>query len=171
MVVGVPDSGNDAAKGYAEFTNIPYSNVFVKNSYVGRTFIKPDQKSRSQAVKLKLNVLKEVVKDKRIVLIDDSIVRGTTSKEIITLLKEAGAKEIHMRISSPPFLWPCYFGIDVPERNELIAYKYSKDEICQLLGADSLEYLKIERLIKLVDGLKICTGCFTGKYPIKINNK
>ena len=171
LVVGVPDSGNDAAKGYAEFANIPYNNVFVKNSYVGRTFIKPDQKSRTQAVKLKLNVLKELVKDKRIVLIDDSIVRGTTSKEIIALLKEAGAKEIHMRISSPPFLWPCYFGIDVPERNELIAYKYNKDEICQLLGADSLEYLKIERLIKLVDGLKICTGCFTGKYPIKINNQ
>ena len=171
LVVGVPDSGNDAAKGYSEFANIPYNNVFVKNSYVGRTFIKPDQKSRSQAVKLKLNVLKEVVKDKKIVLIDDSIVRGTTSKEIITLLKEAGAKEIHMRISSPPFLWPCYFGIDVPERNELIAYKYNKDEICKLLGADSLEYLKIKRLSELVDGLKICTGCFNGKYPIRINNK
>ncbi len=170
LVVGVPDSGNDAAKGYAEFANIPYNCVFVKNNYVGRTFINPNQKSRSQAVKLKLNVIKEVVKDKRIVLIDDSIVRGTTSKEIISLLKEAGAREIHMRISSPPFLWPCYFGIDVPERNELIAYQYSKDEICKLLGADSLEYLRIERLSELVNGLKICTGCFTGKYPIKINN-
>ena len=145
--------------------------VFVKNSYVGRTFIKPDQKSRSQAVRLKLSVLKEVVKNKKIVLIDDSIVRGTTSKEIITLLREAGAKEIHMRISSPPFMWPCYFGIDVPGRKELIAYNHDKNEICKILGADSLEYLKIERLSSLVNNLGICKGCFTGKYPIKVNNK
>jgi amidophosphoribosyltransferase len=168
LVIGVPNSGNTAAKGYARVANIPFAEAFVKNSYIGRTFIKPDQDERNIAVKLKLNVLKEVVKDKRIVLIDDSIVRGTTSKEIITLLKDAGAKEVHIRISSPPFLWPCYFGIDVPGREELIAFKHNKDEICKLLGADSLEYLKVERLPELVDNLGICKGCFTGKYPIKI---
>ena len=169
LVIGVPNSGNTAAKGYSKKANIPFAEAFVKNSYIGRTFIKPDQNERNVAVNLKLNVLKEVVKDKRIVLIDDSIVRGTTSKEIISLLKEAGAKEVHIRISSPPFLWPCFFGIDVPGREELIAFNHDKKEICQLLGADSLEYLKIERLSQLVDNLGICKGCFTGKYPVKIN--
>lgn len=167
LVMGVPDSGNAAAMGYALKANIPYREAFFKNSYIGRTFIKPDQNARKMAVKLKLNVLKEVVKDKVIVLIDDSIVRGTTSSEIISILKEAGAKEVHMRISSPPFLWPCFFGIDVPKREELIAYKYKKEEICKLLGADSLEYLSIKRLKGLVNGLNICTSCFTGKYPFK----
>ena len=171
IVIGVPNSGNTAAKGYSRKANIPFAEAFVKNSYIGRTFIKPDQKERNIAVNLKLNVLKEVVKDKRIVLIDDSIVRGTTSKEIISLLKNAGAKEVHIRISSPPFLWPCFFGIDVPKREELIAYNHNKKEICNLLGADSLEYLKIERLSQLVDNIGICKGCFTGKYPIKVNKK
>ena len=169
IVIGVPNSGNTAAKGYSRKADIPFAEAFVKNSYIGRTFIKPDQNERNIAVNLKLNVLKEVVKGKRIVLIDDSIVRGTTSKEIISLLKDAGAKEVHIRISSPPFLWPCYFGIDVPGREELIAYKHNKKEICELLGADSLEYLKIERLPQLVDNMGICKGCFTGKYPIKSN--
>lgn len=169
LVVGVPSSGCIAAMGYAQKANIPFCDAFVKNSYIGRTFIKPDKKERIMGVKLKLNVLKEVVKDKRIILIDDSIVRGTTSKEIITLLKEAGAKEVHIRISSPPFLWPCYFGIDVPKREELIAYKHDKKEICKMLGADSLDYLKTERLKELVDNLGICKGCFIGKYPIKLN--
>ena len=168
IVAGVPNSGNTAAKGYSRKSNIPYSEVFIKNSYIGRTFIKPNKNDRNLAVKLKLNVLKEVVKNKRIILIDDSIVRGTTTKEIITLLKDAGAKEIHIRISSPPFIYPCYFGIDVPEREELIAFKHNKEEICKILGADSLEYLKIERLPQLVNNLKICNGCFTGKYPINI---
>ena len=171
LVIGVPNSGNTAAKGYSRKANIPYADAFVKNSYIGRTFIKPDQNERHIAVKLKLNVLKEVVKDKKIILIDDSIVRGTTSKEIISLLKDVGAKEVHIRISSPPFLWPCYFGIDVPGRDELIAFNHNKKEICNLLGADSLEYLKIERLKQLVDNLGICNGCFTGKYPVKIKNK
>ena len=171
IVIGVPNSGNTAAKGYSRKANIPFAEAFVKNSYIGRTFIKPDQNERNIAVNLKLNVLKEVVKDKRIVLIDDSIVRGTTSKEIISLLKNAGAKEVHIRISSPPFLWPCFFGIDVPKREELIAYKHNRKEICELLGADSLEYLKIERLSQLVDNMGICKGCFTGKYPIKVNKK
>lgn len=169
LVIGVPDSGNAAAKGYSKQSNIPVSEAFVKNNYIGRTFIKPNKNERSIAVKLKLNVLKEVVKNKRIILIDDSIVRGTTIKEIILLLKDAGAKEIHIRISSPPFLWPCYFGIDVPERNQLIAYKHTKSEICKILGANSLEYLKVDRLPQLIDNLKICNGCFTGKYPLRIN--
>ncbi len=168
IVIGVPNSGNTAAKGYARRANIPFAEAFVKNSYIGRTFIKPDQEERNIAVKLKLNVLREVVKDKRIILIDDSIVRGTTSKEIITLLKDAGAKEVHIRISSPPFLWPCYFGIDVPGRKELIASSHNKEEICKILGADSLEYLRIERLKEIVNNLGICKGCFTGKYPMPI---
>ncbi len=168
LVIGVPNSGNTAAKGYARKAGIPFAEAFVKNSYIGRTFIKPDKKERTTAVKLKLNVLREVVKDKRIVLIDDSIVRGTTSKEIITLLKDAGAKEVHIRISSPPFIWPCYFGIDVPGRGELIAFNHNKKEICKILGADSLEYLRIDRLSKIANDLGICKGCFTGKYPIPI---
>ena len=168
LVVGVPNSGNIGAKGYAKKANIPFAEAFVKNSYIGRTFIRPEQSERTIAVKIKLNVLKEVVKDKRIVLIDDSIVRGTTIKEIINLLKEAGAKEIHIRISSPPFICPCYFGIDVPKREDLITYNHNKDDICNIIGANSLEYLKVERLPQLVDNLKICNGCFTGKYPIKI---
>ena len=169
-IIGVPNSGNTAARGYSRKSNIPYADAFVKNSYIGRTFIKPNQNERHIAVKLKLNVLKEVVKDKRIVLIDDSIVRGTTSKEIVTLLKDAGAKEVHIRISSPPFLWPCYFGIDVPGREELIAFNHNKKDICKLLGADSLEYLKVERLSEIVNNLGICKGCFTGKYPVQIKD-
>ena len=167
LVVGVPNSGNIGAKGFAKRTNIPFAEAFVKNSYIGRTFIKPEQSERKIAVKMKLNVLKEVVKDKRIVLIDDSIVRGTTIKEIINLLKEAKAKEIHIRISSPLFICPCYFGIDIPKKEELITFNHDKEAIRKIIGADSLEYLKVERLPQLVDNLKICKGCFTGKYPIK----
>ena len=145
---------------------IPYGTAFVKNNYVGRTFIKPKQSSRESSVRVKLNVLREVVKDKRVILIDDSIVRGTTSDQIVNMLKDAGAKEVHMRISSPPFLWPCYFGIDVPERHQLIAYNHTVDEICKEIGADTLGYLRLERLPEMVNGLGICTGCFTGDYPI-----
>ena len=171
LVVGVPNSGNTGAKGFAKKAKIPYADAFVKNSYIGRTFIQPEQSERTIAVKIKLNVLKEVVKDKRIVLIDDSIVRGTTSREIINLLREAGAKEIHMRISSPPFICPCFFGIDVPKKEELITYNHTKEEICKIIGADSLEYLRVERLPELVNKLKICRGCFTGKYPVKTNTR
>ena len=138
----------------------------MKNNYVGRTFIKPKQSSRESSVRVKLNVLREVVKDKRVILIDDSIVRGTTSDQIVNMLKDAGAKEVHMRISSPPFLWPCYFGIDVPERHQLIAYNHTVDEICKEIGADTLGYLRLERLPEMVNGLGICTGCFPGDYPI-----
>ncbi|MCR4955363.1 MAG: amidophosphoribosyltransferase [Lachnospiraceae bacterium] len=167
IVVGVPESGNIAAMGYAMESGIPYGVAFVKNSYVGRTFIKPKQSSREKAVKVKLNVLTESVKGKKVVMIDDSIVRGTTSDQIVSMLKEAGAKEVHVRVSSPPFLWPCYFGTDVPARDQLIAYKHSIEEIRRMIGADSLAYLREDRLEKLVDGLPICKGCFTGSYPME----
>lgn len=167
MVVGVPESGNAAALGYSLESGIPYGTAFVKNNYVGRTFIKPKQSSRESSVRIKLNVLTEAVKGKRIIMIDDSIVRGTTCHRIVGMLKEAGAKEVHMRVSSPPFLWPCYFGTDVPAREQLIAYKRSIEEIRQLVGADSLGYLGLERLEELTGGLKVCKGCFTGNYPME----
>lgn len=167
LVVGVPESGNAAALGYSLQSGIPYGTAFVKNGYVGRTFIKPKQSSRESSVKVKLNVLKEAVDGKRIIMIDDSIVRGTTSDRIVKMLRDAGAAEVHVRISSPPFLWPCYFGTDIPEREQLIAYNRSIDEIRLMIGADSLDYLRIERLEEMVDGLKICKGCFNGSYPMK----
>lgn len=167
MVVGVPESGNCAALGYSLQSGIPYGQAFVKNGYVGRTFIKPKQKSRESSVQVKLNALREAVEGKRIIMIDDSIVRGTTSDRIVRMLREAGAKEVHMRVSSPPFLWPCYFGTDVPAREQLIAYNRSVDEICKIIGADSLGYLREERLHEIVEGREICKGCFTGKYPME----
>lgn len=166
LVVGVPESGNGAAMGYALWSGIPYGTAFVKNSYVGRTFIKPGQSSRESGVRVKLNVLKEAVAGKRVIMIDDSIVRGTTSDRIVGMLKEAGATEVHMRVSAPPFLWPCYFGTDVPAREQLIAYNRSVEDIRRIIGADSLAYLKPERLEQMADGLGICKGCFTGTYPM-----
>lgn len=168
LVVGVPESGNAAALGYSLESGIPYGTAFVKNAYVGRTFIKPKQSSRESSVRVKLNVLKEEVAGKRVIMIDDSIVRGTTSDRIVSMLKEAGAKEVHMRVSSPPFLWPCYFGTDVPAREQLLAYNRTVEQICDIIGADSLAYLKEERLEELVDQkLSICKGCFNGKYPME----
>ncbi len=167
VVVGVPESGNAAALGFAMESGIPYGTAFVKNGYVGRTFIKPKQSSRESSVRVKLNVLKESVQGKRVVMIDDSIVRGTTSDRIVGMLKEAGAKEVHVRISSPPFLWPCYFGTDVPAREQLIAYNHTIEEIREIIGADSLGYLNINRLEELVDGQAICKGCFNGQYPLE----
>ncbi len=167
LVVGVPESGNCAALGYSMQAGIPYGQAFVKNAYAGRTFIKPKQKSRESSVRVKLNAIKEAVNGKRIIMIDDSIVRGTTSGRIVKLLREAGAAQVHMRVSSPPFLWPCYFGTDVPEREQLIAYKHSLEEICSIIGADSLAYLRIERLDEIAGCLGICKGCFTGKYPME----
>ena len=167
IVVGVPESGNAAALGYSLESGIPYGTAFVKNGYVGRTFIKPGQSSRESSVQIKLNVLKEAVKGKRVIMIDDSIVRGTTSDRIVKMLRDAGATEVHVRISSPPFLWPCYFGTDIPEREQLIAYNRSINEICEVIGADSLGYLGEERLSQMVQGLPICKGCFTGEYPMK----
>lgn len=167
LVVGVPESGNGAAMGYARYSGIPYGTAFVKNGYVGRTFIKPGQSSRESSVQIKLNALREAVNGKRVIMIDDSIVRGTTSDRIVGMLKEAGATEVHMRVSSPPFLWPCYFGTDVPAREQLIAYQRSVEEIRQIIGADSLAYLRMERLSEMAQGLGICTGCFTGTYPME----
>lgn len=166
LVVGVPESGNVAAMGYAMESGIPYGMAFVKNSYVGRTFIKPKQSSRESSVRVKLNVLKEAVAGKRVVMIDDSIVRGTTSDRIVGMLKEAGATEVHVRISAPPFLHPCYFGTDIPSEDQLIAHNHSVEEIRQIIGADSLGYLEVNRLIEMSEGLPICHGCFTGRYPV-----
>ena len=167
LVVGVPESGNAAALGYSLQSGIPYGTAFVKNGYVGRTFIKPKQSSRESSVQIKLNVLKEAVKGKRVIMIDDSIVRGTTSDRIVKMLRDAGATEVHVRISSPPFLWPCYFGTDIPEREQLIAYNRSIEDIRKIIGADSLGYLGVERLEEMVGGLSICKGCFTGTYPME----
>ncbi len=167
IVVGVPESGNAAAMGYAMQSGIPYGTAFVKNSYVGRTFIKPQQKSRESSVRVKLNVLKEAVEGKRVIMIDDSIVRGTTSDRIVQMLRDAGAKEVHVRISSPPFISECYFGTDVPSKELLIAYNRSIEEIRQVIGCDSLAYLDIDRLIEISGGNAICKGCFTGKYPME----
>ncbi len=167
LVTGVPESGNAAALGYSMQSGIPYGIAFMKNSYVGRTFIKPKQSFRSDGVRIKLNAIQEAVEGKRIIMIDDSIVRGTTSGRIVSMLKEAGASQVHVRISSPPFLWPCYFGTDIPEREQLIAYNKTLEEIRDMIGADSLGYLKIERLEEMVEGLSICKGCFTGTYPME----
>ncbi len=166
LVVGVPESGNVAALGYSLQSGIPYGQAFVKNTYIGRTFIKPGQKSRESSVQVKLNAIREAVDGKRIVMIDDSIVRGTTSDRIVRMLRDAGAKEVHMRVSAPPFLWPCYFGTDVPAREQLIAHNRSIEDIRRIIGADTLGYLRIERLKEMVGGIGICEGCFTGKYPI-----
>ncbi len=172
IVVGVPESGNAAAMGYAMESGIPYGTAFIKNSYVGRTFIKPKQSARESSVMVKLNVLREVVRGKRVVMIDDSIVRGTTSARIVKMLKDAGATEVHVRISSPPFLYPCYFGTDVPSSDQLIAYHHSVDEICEMIGADSLGYLDFDRLSELIDGdTGYCHACFSGKYPVTPPNE
>ena len=171
LVVGVPDSGPVAAKGYSEQSGIPYGMAFHKNSYVGRTFIKPKQSQRESSVKIKLNVIDEVVKDKRIVMVDDSIVRGTTCANIIKMLKKAGAKEVHVRISSPPFLYPCYFGTDVPSNEQLIAHSHTTEEIRKMIGADSLGYMEVEKLKDMVGDLGYCDACFTGEYPTKVPGK
>ncbi len=166
LVVGVPDSGLAAAKGYSEESGIPFGMAFHKNSYVGRTFIKPTQEERESAVHMKLSVIKSVVKDKRIVLIDDSIVRGTTMANLITMLKSAGAKSVHVRISSPPFLYPCYYGTDVPSSSQLIASKHSSEDIRKSIGADSLGYMRTEDFKEMVGNLPVCMACFDNNYPV-----
>ncbi len=167
LVAGVPDSGITAAVGYSKESGIPFGIVFHKNSYVGRTFIKPTQEERESAVHTKLNVIAPIVKDKRIVLIDDSIVRGTTIANLIKMLKRAGAKEVHVRISSPPFLYPCYYGTDVPDNSQLIASSHSTEEIRKHIGADSLGYMSIEDLHEMTGDLPICKACFDNKYPVE----
>lgn len=168
LVVGVPDSGLVAAMGYSQQSGIPYGMAFHKNGYVGRTFIKPKQSQRESSVKIKLNVIEEVVKGKRIVMVDDSIVRGTTSANIIKMLKKAGATEVHVRISSPPFLYPCYFGTDVPSNEQLIAHSHTTEQIREIIGADSLGYMEISKLKDMVGDLKFCDACFTGNYPMEV---
>lgn len=168
LVVGVPDSGLVAAKGYSERSGIPYGMAFHKNSYVGRTFIKPKQSDRESSVKIKLNVIPEVVKGKRIVMVDDSIVRGTTCANIIKMLKNAGAVEVHVRISSPPFLHPCYFGTNVPSDEQLIAHSHTTEEIRKMIGADSLGYMEVSKLKDMAGDLKYCDACFTGNYPMEV---
>jgi len=168
VVFGVPDSGLDAALGYSRQSCIPYGVGFIKNRYIGRTFIQPTQEERDRAVRIKLNTIEATIKDKRVVLIDDSIVRGTTMRQIVKLVRETGAKEVHLRISSPPFINPCYFGTDIDSRDNLIACKMSTPQICEYLGADSLGYLSIESVPKIAETAKcgFCDGCFTGIYPV-----
>ena len=168
VVIGVPDSGIDAALGYSQESKIPYEIGFIKNKYIGRTFISPGQSSRLNQVKIKLSVIEENVRDKRVILIDDSIVRGTTSGLIVKLLKEAGAKEVHMRISSPPFLYPCYYGTDIDSSEHLIACKHSVEEIGNIIGVDSLGYLPVNELKSLINSEDYCSSCFDGNYPTKI---
>ncbi len=168
LVVGVPDSGNAAAMGYSFESGIQFATAFVKNSYVGRTFIKPKQAMRESSVRIKLNVLKDVVKGKRVIMIDDSMVRGTTCERIVRMLKNAGATEVHVRISSPPFLYPCYFGTDVPSDDQLIAHNNTVEKIRDMIGADSLGYLAVDRLSELINGdTGYCDACFSGNYPIE----
>ena len=171
IVVGVPDSGLDAALGYAKQSGIPYGIGFIKNKYTDRSFIQPSQLSREDTVRLKLNVIKETVRDKRVIMIDDSIVRGTTCARIVSLLREAGAKEVHVRVSAPPFRHPCYFGTDIDSRDNLIACKYEKtEEIAKAIGADSLGYLSVKSTHKIAEDANVCfcDGCFTGKYPLPV---
>lgn len=173
MVIGVPESGIDAAIGYSEESGIPYEKAIVKNGYIGRTFIKPSQKERMKSVRIKLNPISDMIKGKRVVIIDDSIVRGTTVDRIVTMLREAGAKEVHMRISSPPFMWPCYYGTDIPSKGELIACNHSIEKICKLSGADSLGYLPANSLKEMLHNSPIgfCDACFTGNYPAEITKQ
>lgn len=169
VVIGVPDSGITAAIGYSRQSGIPYGIGLIKNKYIGRTFIQPQQGERDTSVKIKLNAIKSTVEGKRVVLIDDSIVRGTTSRRIVQLLRDAGAKEIHLRSSAPKFLYPCYFGTDIDSSDNLLAFKNTDEEMMQILGVDSLGFLSTENVTKLsdkgIDGF--CTACFSGNYPIK----
>jgi amidophosphoribosyltransferase len=170
LVIPVPESGTPAAIGYAQQSGIPYGLGLVKNSYVGRTFIQPSQTIRQLGIRLKLNPLREIIEGKRIVVVDDSIVRGNTQRAIVRMLREAGALEIHVRISSPPVEWPCYYGIDFASRAELIASGLEIEEIRRSIGSDSLSYVSMEGLIAAttIDENKLCTACFTGKYPIAV---
>ena len=168
VVVGVPDSGLDAALGYARASGIPWGMGLVRNRYVGRTFISPGQSARLDKVRLKLAAMGECVRGRRVVLVDDSIVRGTTARRIVGLLREAGAAEVHLRISAPPFLHPCYYGTDIDSEEHLITCRCSVPEIARELGADSLGYLPVERLGELVGGAGVCAACFDGRYPTAV---
>ena len=170
MVIGVPDSATAAAAGYSQESGIPYGDGFVKNRYVGRTFILPDQRLRDLGVRTKLNPLPDMIRGKRLVVVEDSIVRGTTSVPVVNLLRKGGAREVHLRICAPPIMHPCQLGIDMPTRRELIASSNSVDEICTILGADSLGYLSHDGLVRAVDLAedRICSACFTGNHPFPV---
>ena len=170
MVIGVPESGVDAAIGYSEESGIPYQKGIVKNTYIGRTFIKPSQDERERSVRIKLNALSSSVKGKRIVMLDDSIVRGTTCARIVSMLKECGALEVHLRIASPPFLWPCYYGTDIPSKDELIACRHTVEEIGKLSFADSIDFLHVENLKEMLGEScgGYCDACFSGNYPAEV---
>lgn len=170
IVIGVPDSGLDAALGFAQESGIPYGIGFIKNRYIGRTFIQPSQAERTNSVKIKLNAVSDVVKGKRVVMIDDSMVRGTTSGRVVKLLREAGAKEVHVRFACPQFIAPCYFGTDIDSKENLIACKMTLPEICKHIGADTLGFLSVESVQKLAGNSDcgFCTGCFTEKYPVEV---
>ena len=169
VVIGVPDSGLDAALGYSQQSGIPYGIGLLKNKYIGRTFIQPSQKLRENTVRIKLNAISDTVKGKRVVMVDDSIVRGTTSKQIVQLLREAGATEVHLLSSAPKFLNPCYFGTDIDSRENLIAANYTDEEMTEKLGVDSLAFLSIDGVKKIAEGcnLNFCCACFDGKYPVE----
>jgi amidophosphoribosyltransferase len=170
LVIPVPESGTPAAIGYAEGSGIPYGQGLVKNSYVGRTFIQPSQTIRQRGIRLKLNPLTGVVAGKRLVVVDDSIVRGNTQRAIVAMLREAGAAEVHVRISSPPVSWPCFYGIDFATRAELIAGHESVEEICASIGADSLGYISLDGLTAAttIPAGQLCRACFDGQYPIPV---
>lgn len=172
IVAPIPDTAAIAASSYSKCAGIPYIDVLSKNRYIGRSFIQPDQTMREKTVRMKLSAIRDNVEGKRIVLIDDSIVRGTTGKKIVAMLKEAGAKEVHFRITSPPVKHACYFGIDIQNEDELIAAKHTETEIAQILGCDSVEYLSIAELAEMCAGANydICTGCFSGKYPMDVSS-
>ncbi|MDE6036021.1 MAG: amidophosphoribosyltransferase [Ruminococcus sp.] len=169
VVIGVPDSGLDSALGYSQQSGIPYGTGFIKNKYIGRSFIQPSQNQRESAVRIKLNAISETVRNKRVIMIDDSIVRGTTCARIVGLLRDAGAKEVHVRISAPPFRHSCYFGTDIDSEENLIACRYNTDGIRDYIGADSLAFLPVEELPGLTGSNKFCCGCFTGEYPVDVS--
>jgi len=168
VVIGLPDSATPAAIGYAQYSGIPYQEALIKNRYIGRTFIQPDQRLRSTGVSLKFNVLPEAVEGKRVILVDDTIVRGTTSGPVVQLIRQAGAKEVHMRVHAPPMMWPCYLGVDLAKKEELIAARMSVPEIGKHIGADSIGYLSLDGLFRAIGKGQqgFCTGCLTGNYPV-----
>jgi amidophosphoribosyltransferase len=170
LVIPVPDTGHSAAQGYAEVSGIPYGEGLMKNRYVGRTFIQPSQSLRERGVKLKLNPIPDVIRGKRLVVVDDSIVRGTTTRQLVMALREAGAAEVHTRITCPPIKWPCFYGIDMSTRSELVASDLSVEEVRQFVGADSLGYLSMEGMVAATGSPEqtLCRACFDGEYPIPI---
>jgi amidophosphoribosyltransferase len=168
VVVPVPESGIPAAQGFSEATGIPYADGLVKNRYVGRTFIEPSQLMRDRGIRLKLNPIPETLEGRRVILVDDSIVRGSTTRQLVAMVRAAGAREVHLRISSPPYRWPCFYGMDTSDRSTLIAARMEVDEICRHLDADSLGYLSLPGLLRATAADGFCTACLSGEYPTPV---